>query len=148
MADTIRVDNKTARPLVITGKQGKRFLLSPGIGEVPSEIFREALSTRTRGTEGDFNILEKKRELGELEWDGDEKDSPEESKPLNELSERQALKVVKETFAPDLLATYREQDSRPKVRKAIDEKIAETDAAVAKGKSDGHTMGDIDEKQG
>jgi hypothetical protein len=143
MADTIRVNNKTARPLMLIGERRARFLIQPGENEVPSDIFQQALKSRTRGSEGEFNLLEAKREAGELEWDGDEGQA-EASKPINELSERQALKVVKETFSAQQLDQYRAQDSRPKVQKAIDEQVKSMDAAAAKGKAEGKGMADVE----
>ena len=49
----------------------------------------------------------------------------QDSRPLSKRSEKLALALVKQTFDPELLAKWHEDDQRPGVRKAISEQLKE-----------------------
>lgn len=142
----IRIKNNRAS-LVVAMLAGDRSIrLNPGINEVSEKDWAEAEETNLtiKNMVGD----------GTLEPDPDAKQTAKEkriednrttdtgaSRPLKELSEKQAIEVVKATTDRALLAGYRETDSRAAVQKAISDQeaaitLSADERATAGGKGD------------
>lgn len=120
-----RVTNKSARTIHLTlpGHKGT-ILLPPGVTEVDTARFQETLKAQSPGPDGStFNLVEKMREEGDLEWDGDGS-QPRETRAVSSLPTQDAVKVIKETFTREQLDAYAKEDSRSEVQKAIEDQRA------------------------
>lgn len=151
MANTVRVNNKKAGLIQLNAtvnKAQQTFNLVPGFNDVPSELFAAALAAKSPTSDGGhISLVDAMRERGDLDWDGDEGKTPEPSKPLSELSESEAVKVVKETFTDVQLNEFKKTETRSRVLKAIDDQQKPAAEAMKKAKESGKAVNDIMEKQ-
>lgn len=130
---TIRVKNNRASLVHIPSGKGEQFALMPGMNEVPTEVWKAVTEPKNGAPlpavmgmidDGTLELDGAKMTAAEKKAEGLATTETGASAPLGDLSESEAVTVVKNTYDRGTLEGYKAVDSRAKVQKQIDDQLA------------------------
>lgn len=90
-----------------------KFTIRPGVNEIPSDLWallKTKSAAQFRLEEGIYEVVSEDIAL--------------EVNPLAGMSEKEAVKTVKETYSDELLETWAQKEKRPKVKTALRAQLA------------------------